>query len=167
MSGKDISYNGNPLCNGHKPQPQESRPSGKSRKEKPQKHYDTIAVDFDGTLCEYRFPDIGKPKPLVIAFIKQHAARGTKIILHTCRENGTRRALLNEAVAWCAAHKIPLYAVNENPENTYPEQYGVSTTGRKVYADLYIDDKARNTADIENDMAVAMRLIDNKRQRDE
>ena len=116
------------------------------------KYYNTIAVDFDGTLCEYRFPDIGKPKPLVIAFVKQHAARGTKIILHTCRENGTRRALLDEAVEFCKAHGIPLYAVNENPENTYPEQYGITTTGRKVYADLYIDDKAISTADIESDM---------------
>lgn len=144
----------------------ESRPSGTRPEVKPQKYYDTIAVDFDGTLCEYSFPDIGKPKPLVITFIKQHAARGTKIILHTCRENGTRRALLDEAVEFCAALGIPLYAVNENPENTYPEQYGVCAAGRKVYADLYIDDKARNTADIEQDMAVALRLIERDRQRD-
>ena len=113
------------------------------------RYYNTIAVDFDGTLCEYSFPEIGEPKPLIVEFIKQHADRGTKIILHTCRENGTRRALLDEAVAWCTAQGIPLYAVNENPENTYPAQYGVERAGRKVFADLYIDDKAINTADIE------------------
>ena len=60
--------------------------------------------------------------------------------------------MLDEAVAWCKAQGIPLYAVNENPENTYPEQYGVQRAGRKVFADLYIDDKARNTADIEKEM---------------
>ena len=134
----------------YRPQPQDKPPSG-SGEDKP-RYYDAIAVDFDGTLCEYNFPDIGKLKPHVIEFVKQHAARGSKIILHTCRENGTRRALLDEAVAFCAAHAIPLYAVNENPENTYPEQYGVQTAGRKVYADLYIDDKAIHPTEIEKMM---------------
>lgn len=115
----------------------------------PLKCYDTIAVDFDGTLCENRFPDIGEPKRAVIKFIRQHAAYGAKIILYTCRENGTQRALLDEAVAWCEVHGIPLYAVNENPENPFPAQYGVTAAGRKVYAELYIDDQALNTADIE------------------
>ena len=117
--------------------------------DKPRKYYDTIAVDFDGTLCECRFPEIGEPKPLVIEFIKQHAARGTKIILHTCRENGTRRALLDEAVSFCETHGIPLYAVNENPGNEYTAQFGIQRAARKVFADLYIDDKAVNVADIE------------------
>lgn len=109
--------------------------------------YATIAVDFDGTLCENCFPEIGAPKPLTIAYIKQQAAEGAKIILHTCRENGTRRALLDEAIEFCRGQGIPLYAVNENPGNHYREEYG--TGERKVYADLYIDDKAVNVADIE------------------
>jgi predicted TIM-barrel fold metal-dependent hydrolase len=84
----------------------------------------------------------------VIKFVKHHAARGSKIILHTCRENNPTRPLLDEAVKFCEAHGIPLYAVNENPGNPYPERYGTSP-GRKVYADLYIDDKAVNPAEIE------------------
>lgn len=109
--------------------------------------YSTIAVDFDGTLCENRFPEVGEPKPRVIAYIKQQAAAGARIILHTCRENGTRRALLDEAIEFCRGQGIPLYAVNENPGNHFCEEYG--TGGRKVYADLYIDDKAVNVTDIE------------------
>ena len=128
------------------------------------RYYDTIAVDFDGTLCEYAFPEIGEPKHLVISFVKQHAARGTKIILWTCRENGTRRALLDEAVAFCAAHEIPLYAVNENPANTYAGQYGVERAGRKVFADLYIDDKALNVAEVEGNMKIAARFLDTRAQ---
>lgn len=111
--------------------------------------YETIAVDFDGTLCENSFPEIGQAKPLVIAYIKRQAERGAKIILHTCRENGTRRALLDEAIEFCAAHEIPIYAVNENPDNEHSTKYGTQINGRKVYADLYIDDKAVNTKDIE------------------
>ena len=130
---------------------------------KPEKLYNTIAVDFDGTLCVDKFPDTGEPKPLVIGYIKRHAARGTKIILYTCRENGNR-PLLDEAVAFCVAHDIPLYAVNENPDNQYPELYGTGT-GRKVYADLYIDDKAINAEEIEEYMGLVKYLMENGSRR--
>ena len=149
MSGKDMSYGGNPLYNGHKQQPEERGTSGcadtssgtvfpAGRVMPPARLMPegyTIAVDFDGTLCENRFPDIGEPKPLVIEYIKRQAAMGARIILHTCRENGYHRALLDEAVAFCVSREITLYAVNENPDNPYREQYGTGP-GRKVYADL-------------------------------
>lgn len=109
-----------------------------------------IAVDFDGTLCVNNFPEIGEPKQAVIAYIRMQAARGSKIILNTCRENGTRN-LLDEAVSWCAAHAIPLDAVNENPFNKYREEFKTPPP-RKVYADLYIDDKAVNVTDIEREV---------------
>lgn len=110
--------------------------------------YQFIAVDFDGTLCVDRFQEIGEPKLTVIYFVRRQAAAGSKIILHTCRENGPRRNLLDEAVEWCAAQGVPLYAVNENPDSPYPAQYGTPES-RKVYADLYIDDKAVGVQEIE------------------
>lgn len=113
------------------------------------KFYKTIAVDFDGTLCENKFPDIGAPKPLVIEYIKRQAAAGAHIILYTCRENGTKRNLLDEALQFCAEQGIELYAVNENPDNTFSEEYGTSFGGRKVFADIYIDDKSVNVSDLE------------------
>lgn len=114
--------------------------------------YQYIAVDFDGTLCVDRFPEIGEPKSTVISFIRRQAAAGAKIILHTCRENGTRRNLLDEAVEWCAAQGVPLFAVNENPDSPYPAQYGTPKS-RKVYADLYIDDRATGPEKIEAEEA--------------
>lgn len=108
--------------------------------------YEFVAVDFDGTLCKDAFPEIGEPQAAVIEYVKQLAAEGSKIILHTAREDGNR-PLLSEAVVFCGRQGIPLYAVNENPGNPYPAQYG-TPAGRKVYADLYIDDKALNPADI-------------------
>lgn len=117
------------------------------------KFYKTIAVDFDGTLCENNFPDVGAPKPLVIEYIKRQQADGAHIILYTCRENGTRRALLDEAVQFCSEQGIELYAINENPDSTFPEEYGTGLDGRKVYADIYIDDKAMNVFDIEAAMS--------------
>lgn len=124
--------------------------NGTSRyKPRPLKFYKTIAVDFDGTLCENKFPDIGVPKPLVIEYIKRQQAEGAHIILHTCRENGTKRELLDEAIKFCAEQGIELYAVNENPDNKYFEEYGTGLDCGKVFADIYIDNKAMNVADLE------------------
>ena len=80
--------------------------------------YEFVAVDFDGTLCADAFPEVGAPNRAVIAYVKKLAADGSKIILYTSRENGTRK-LLDEAVAFCKAQEIPLYAVNENPGNPH------------------------------------------------
>lgn len=114
--------------------------------------FEFVAVDFDGTLCEDAFPEIGKPKERVVEFVKWMASEGSKIILHTNRENGTRK-LLDEAVDACRRWKIPLFAVNENPENKYPEIYGLTyKDNRKVYANLYIDDKAIRPSEIERMM---------------
>lgn len=124
--------------------------------------YEFVAVDFDGTLCIDAFPEVGKPKPLVIRYVKRLAEAGSKIILHTCRENGTR-PLLDEAVAFCKAQGIPLFAVNENPGNLHPARYGLSPQdGRKVYAGLYIDGKAVNTSEIEETMYFANMLLESK-----
>ena len=120
------------------------------------KFYKTIAVDFDGTLCENKFPDIGAPKPLIIEYIKRQQVRGAHIILHTCRENGTQRALLDEAIQFCTEQGIELYAINENPDSKYPEEYGTGFDGRKVFADIYIDDKAINTSNVEAAMQNAV-----------
>jgi uncharacterized pyridoxamine 5'-phosphate oxidase family protein len=113
--------------------------------------YETIGVDFDGTLCENAFPEVGEPKTHIIKYIVRQAERGSKIILLTCRENGTERRLLDEAVRFCELHDIPLHALNENPWNPFPAIYG-TTANRKVFAHLYIDDNAVNVADVEKFM---------------
>jgi hypothetical protein len=96
-----------------------------------------IAFDFDGVVCEDRFPEIGEPNALIIDWLKMQAEQGDKLILWTCRENAARDA----AVEFCRKHEIPMHAVNDNPDNPY----GYS---RKVYADMYIDDKAVTPDDL-------------------
>ena len=54
------------------------------------------AVDFDGTLCENAWPNIGEPKSDVIYMLKKLRKEGSKLILWTCREG----VLLDEAVMW-------------------------------------------------------------------
>lgn len=94
-----------------------------------------IAVDFDGTLCKAKWPEIGRENGDIIRALLRRQAQGDKIILWTCR----RGELLEEAVNWCATRGLRFDAVNENlPEHI--AQYGDDT--RKVYADEYWDDKA-------------------------
>ena len=94
-----------------------------------------IAVDFDGTLCENKWPDIGAPNMRVINYVKNERKNGVKIILWTCREG----ELLDNALAWCAEQGLEFDEVNKNvPEAV--ELFGGDS--RKIYADEYLDDKA-------------------------
>ena len=42
------------------------------------------AIDFDGTICENKYPDIGKPIQPVIDFCKNMKVEGHKLVLWTC-----------------------------------------------------------------------------------
>lgn len=93
------------------------------------------AVDFDGTLCESKWPGIGAPNIKLIQHLIRKQKEGAKIILWTCRI-GER---LQEAVDWCADLGLVFDAVNDNlPENI--EKYG--NNPRKIWATCYIDDLA-------------------------
>ena len=94
-----------------------------------------VAVDFDGTLCEDKYPAIGKPNYDIIKAIQDYKSFGWKVILWTCR-NGKA---LEQAVAWCRQHGLTFDAVNENLP-VVREAFGGSDT-RKVFANVYVDDK--------------------------
>ena len=89
-----------------------------------------IAVDFDGTLSIN-----GKPNIPLINRLKREQQRGNAIILWTCREGGR----LTEAVRFLMNNGFRPNYINRNaPESV--QRLGHDT--RKVYADVYIDDKA-------------------------
>lgn len=93
-----------------------------------------IAVDFDGTLCENKWPEIGDPRNDIIERVKIQQRDGAKIILWTCRKD----EMLDKAVEWCARHGIIFDAVNENLPHII-DNFGGDT--RKIFANEYIDDK--------------------------
>lgn len=94
-----------------------------------------IAVDFDGTLCENAWPEIGEPRQAVIDYVRDQQRQGAKLILWTNR-SGEK---LDEAVRWCGRHGIIFDAVNEN----LPEMIEYFQNDcRKVFANEYIDDRA-------------------------
>lgn len=94
-----------------------------------------IAVDFDGTLCESKWPEIGRANLPVINYLLQRQANGDKLILWTCRTG----ELLDAAVMWSLQHGLRFDAVNANlPERI--AEYGNDC--RKISADEYWDDKS-------------------------
>jgi hypothetical protein len=91
-----------------------------------------IAVDFDGTLVDHRYPDIGEEAPEAIQVCQELNAAGVYLILSTMRSGEE----LQQAVAWCKANNIKLWDANKNPEQSS------WTSSPKVYAQRYIGDDA-------------------------
>jgi hydroxymethylpyrimidine pyrophosphatase-like HAD family hydrolase len=92
-----------------------------------------IAVDFDGTIVEHRYPDIGKEIPDAFKVLKKLKADGHILILWTYRSGEE----LKLAVKYCKRNGLEFYAVNNNSND---EEFDL-TYSRKIYADLYIDDR--------------------------
>ena len=103
-----------------------------------------IAVDFDGCLVTNAFPDIGSTIPETVDRLKKEQCDGARVILWTCR----RGDQLTAAIRWCAMQGIYLDAVNENLPDVITA-FGGDT--RKIYADVYLDDKAVNVSDLLQD----------------
>ncbi|MCK5029629.1 MAG: hypothetical protein KAR57_08340 [Bacteroidales bacterium] len=93
----------------------------------------TIAVDFDGTIVDHEYPEIGKPKLFVFETLKALQEKGHQLILWTYRAGKE----LDEAVEYCRKNGIEFYAVNKN----YPEEIYDDSISRKIIADIYIDDR--------------------------
>ena len=94
-----------------------------------------IAVDFDGTIVEHRYPAIGKELPFAIDTLRKLVEEGHCLILWTVREG----QYLDEAVEFCRSRGLEFYAVNRD----YPEEEKENNQRftRKLKADLWIDDR--------------------------
>lgn len=94
----------------------------------------TIAVDFDGTIVEHRYPAIGKERPFATVTLRRLVDEGHRLILWSVREGH----LLDEAVAWCEERGVRFYAINRDFEEEDGTGHNYS---RKIKADLFIDDR--------------------------
>ena len=93
-----------------------------------------IAVDFDGTIVEHRYPAIGKELPFAFDTLKALQKKRHQLILWTYRSGRE----LDEAVEYCRQNGIEFYAVNKS----YPEEmFDEYLASRKIEADLFIDDR--------------------------
>lgn len=91
-----------------------------------------IAVDFDGTIVEHKYPKIGAPIPFAIETLLQLQKEHHTLILWSVREG----KYLEQAIEYCASKGLEFYAANSN----YPEE-DRSSAPRKLMADLFIDDR--------------------------
>lgn len=95
----------------------------------------TIAVDFDGTIVEHRYPEIGKELPFATQTLRMLIEDRHKLILWSVREG----KLLEDAVEWCRQRGVEFYAVNKDfPEEDVSKNKSFS---RKLKADVWIDDR--------------------------
>lgn len=91
-----------------------------------------IAIDFDGTIVEHRYPEIGPVIPGAFEWMKRFQDHGLLLMLWTMRSSDE----LKQAVAFCAERGITFWGVNSNP------QQHEWTDSAKQYAHLYVDDAA-------------------------
>lgn len=89
-----------------------------------------IAVDFDGTIAKTRFPYIVELIPEA-TYITKWRRMGHKVVLWTCREG----EVLEQALQFCKDKGIQFDAINQNIQTKYKDD------PRKIFADIYLDDK--------------------------
>ena len=95
----------------------------------------TIAVDFDGTIVENRYPEIGDERMFATETLKMLIQDRHRLILWTCREG----RLLDDAINWCKERGVEFWAINKDfPEENVTKNQQFS---RKIKADLFIDDR--------------------------
>lgn len=104
----------------------------------------TIAVDFDGTLCHFAFPNIGAPQAGAREALTAFRKLGYHVLIYSCRTCSwwpdvfsnpeemakpvLERQYAAEMITWLNDNKIPYDEVDDG------------TKGKPV-ADYYIDDK--------------------------
>ena len=91
-----------------------------------------IAIDFDGTLVEHKYPLIGEDVPLAWETVKELQDAGHNLILWTVRSGEPLQA----AVDYAKDKGIEFFGINENPNKKFWNE------SPKAYAELYIDDSA-------------------------
>ena len=93
-----------------------------------------VAVDFDGTICDFEYPDMGKPKDGVKEALQKIRDLGYRIHIFSCRTNLEikkypidRQEQVRKMEAYLDEHEIP---------------YDEVLNKDKPLAIWYIDDRA-------------------------
>lgn len=93
-----------------------------------------FAIDFDGTIVEHEFPDIGPEKPNALDTMRALQKVGHKIIIWTCRTG----EMLDVIEQWLKKKNFVPDSINKSlvPYSSYGFSFP------KVYADFYLDDRS-------------------------
>lgn len=93
-----------------------------------------VLVDFDGTLCEFKYPDFGLPRRGARTFMQWLTERGLKPVVWSSRLSGKfinpmiRKDLVIRIQGWLEAYNIPFHDID------------VGLEGKRL-ALAYVDDR--------------------------
>ena len=106
-----------------------------------------LAMDYDGTMFD-GFPHLNVPKKGVIDQALLFKKNGAEVVLWTCREG----KLLDVAVAACKEYGLEFDAINSNAPSQLiwmeaQAKLGFLFAHHKIFANLYVDDRANGSID--------------------
>ena len=101
-----------------------------------------FAIDFDGTIVEHAYPNIGEVHEETLNFIYDLVREGHEWTLLTMREGDK----LQEALDYLEVFGLKPNYVNDNPPCIKEE---FSSNPRKVFAHAYLDDRNAFTYDLQ------------------
>ena len=114
-----------------------------------------IAIDFDGTISDHLFPEIGEPVPGAFLYMHAFKKAGAELILWTMRSDGQKNGnVLTDAVEFCRKFGIEFHGINRDPDQ---DEW---TSSPKAYAHVYIDDAAFGCPLCENPRAGGKPYVD-------
>ena len=117
-------------------------------------HTPTIACDFDGCLCEHRFPECGAPITDVVALLRQLEEEGWLIVIHSCRANSDwvgkgaseqeARKKVDDMVEFLLENDVPFHSIWGITMTSHADPFAWEYSGvsGKPVADVYLDDRA-------------------------
>ena len=106
-----------------------------------------LGIDFDGTIVESKFPEVGELKPNVVKVLQSLDKAGFKIIIHTCRANKSknRKKYMKDMEKCLKDNKIP---------------YDEIWTGQgKPFVNLFVDDFAFPFTGWDNVLEALLKMI--------
>jgi len=115
----------------------------------------SLAIDFDGTIVEHEFPEIGPEVPGAFEWLRCFQEAGISLILWTIRSDSSPHGdVLTEAVDYCAARGIIFAGVNGTPgQDSW-------STSPKAYAQFYVDDAAIGCPLVQNPRSSGRPYVD-------
>lgn len=93
-----------------------------------------LAIDFDGTICDIKYPECGKLKKGVKKALKQLQSDGFIIIIYSCRSNKRIKHTEKTMINYLKKHKVPYDSIECGYKG-------------KPLVDFYIDDMAIQYSD--------------------
>lgn len=101
-----------------------------------------LGIDFDGTIVEEGFPNIGAIRPKTVELMKKAYELGHLVIVWTARSVQYEQDCIN----FLNENNIPYHYINCNPEDPYAIR---GEQGRKIFCHYYLDDRAVHVDDID------------------